>query len=488
MTSRNRGAGALAAVRKGGEESNREASACFNRAQAAINAEDWAEASVDLQRAFDLLDEGTPNHRAFKGVIAFQAAKCLTYIHDRAEIDHDERLRARIRGLFRHASMLASNLQKQDEVEFDRSFPGALQDARKGALTDRLLVAESALALGWQAADSGDKAKGAELISKALERLDSSDTLQGKMIRDGHLRLAGLLNDIGRLEESADHAEWVLKHDPPADATMRMVLELNMERAGRSGPSRSPADRVSREVSQASALLDDVESQFNEFSRTKKQSIAGAPYFGDRTAFSEALTRQCERAESLFGEHKPGLARSAFLKGVIWQGHPDGIDIQYMQTALELGHDEFQTRLRLAIKEAERGSKVKAVEHYRRIVELKGAQSRQGAMALEEIGKLEDERAQDKPKASGGCFIATAALGSADAPEVAILSQFRDRILRQNAVGRSLIRAYYRTSPALAAMIAARPWARGLVRRYMVQPLSRLAERHLASRGHGSRG
>jgi lysyl endopeptidase len=77
----------------------------------------------------------------------------------------------------------------------------------------------------------------------------------------------------------------------------------------------------------------------------------------------------------------------------------------------------------------------------------------------------------------GGCFIATAAYGSAEAPQVLLLRQFRDRILLPSELGRRLVALYYRHSPAAAQWLAERPGARTLVRMALVPTvaLARLA-------------
>lgn len=54
------------------------------------------------------------------------------------------------------------------------------------------------------------------------------------------------------------------------------------------------------------------------------------------------------------------------------------------------------------------------------------------------------------------CFIATAAFGGRT-PEVMILCQFRDEILRATDFGRGLIRFYYRVSPPIANFLDANP-------------------------------
>lgn len=63
-----------------------------------------------------------------------------------------------------------------------------------------------------------------------------------------------------------------------------------------------------------------------------------------------------------------------------------------------------------------------------------------------------------------GCFIATAAYGSAFEPHVESLRRFRDEYLRRTALGRAFIRLYYRYSPPVAAVVARHASLRLVVR------------------------
>lgn len=74
------------------------------------------------------------------------------------------------------------------------------------------------------------------------------------------------------------------------------------------------------------------------------------------------------------------------------------------------------------------------------------------------------EEREERGGTQVGCFIATAAYGSALHPKVEALRRFRDHVLLPNALGRALVQTYYRASPALARQVAERAWLRQVVR------------------------
>jgi hypothetical protein len=70
---------------------------------------------------------------------------------------------------------------------------------------------------------------------------------------------------------------------------------------------------------------------------------------------------------------------------------------------------------------------------------------------------------QRKVGRAAGCFIATAAYGNAESPEVRFLRGFRDRYLQPCRGGRLLIALYYAIGPTLAAPLKNSPFLRKFV-------------------------
>jgi len=63
-----------------------------------------------------------------------------------------------------------------------------------------------------------------------------------------------------------------------------------------------------------------------------------------------------------------------------------------------------------------------------------------------------------------GCFIATAAYGSANDGAVQVLRDFRDRYLLTNGAGRAFVRWYYANGPVAAGFLNEHPALKPLVR------------------------
>ena len=76
----------------------------------------------------------------------------------------------------------------------------------------------------------------------------------------------------------------------------------------------------------------------------------------------------------------------------------------------------------------------------------------------------------------GGCFIATAAYGSALAPEVIVLTHFRDDVLVQSTLGSLLVALYYFFSPPLASIVAYHDPLRRLARLFLIRPILQLVK------------
>ena len=64
----------------------------------------------------------------------------------------------------------------------------------------------------------------------------------------------------------------------------------------------------------------------------------------------------------------------------------------------------------------------------------------------------------------GRCFIATAAFGSYEAPEVKVLRRFRDSVLKRTETGRSFVAFYYKNSPRWVEFMQGKPRLTALIR------------------------
>jgi len=80
---------------------------------------------------------------------------------------------------------------------------------------------------------------------------------------------------------------------------------------------------------------------------------------------------------------------------------------------------------------------------------------------------------EERKSSSGGCFIATAAWGSEEAPVVQRYIYFRDHHLLNSALGKTFVSLYYKLSPGVAGVIAQYDVLKAVVR-VMLTPMSYL--------------
>ena len=83
---------------------------------------------------------------------------------------------------------------------------------------------------------------------------------------------------------------------------------------------------------------------------------------------------------------------------------------------------------------------------------------------------------EEEPLVPTGCFIATAAYGTAAAEQIDVLREFRDAVLLDRMAGARLVALYYRFSPPVADFIAGNSVLRGLVRELLVTPVAWMIE------------
>ena len=91
------------------------------------------------------------------------------------------------------------------------------------------------------------------------------------------------------------------------------------------------------------------------------------------------------------------------------------------------------------------------------------------------IGPEPEEPGSQRAAGGGQCFLATAACGSPQAPDVLVLREFRENVLRTSTLGRAVCRIYNAVSPPLARIVARHPLLRLIVRRTVITPAATVA-------------
>jgi len=76
-------------------------------------------------------------------------------------------------------------------------------------------------------------------------------------------------------------------------------------------------------------------------------------------------------------------------------------------------------------------------------------------------------RKQERSGNREGCFIATAIYNDYNAPQVLVLREFRDQVLRSNWIGRQFVYAYYQYSPSIAKWLKTKPRTSNILRKIL---------------------
>jgi hypothetical protein len=212
------------------------------------------------------------------------------------------------------------------------------------------------------------------------------------------------------------------------------------------------------------AILEEVES---EMAKLYGDTIALGPGADFNVIFdvdNKELQKKLDIAEKKLEGSKEGLAGLNFLRGRLTaiKQSPMGNRAmvkcgEYYSKAIELGYDKAICLYFWGMHNKMWNNKEAAIKQFQEVVDLLGIDKELGMEAAKEIEKTKEKKS--------GCFIATAAYGSADHPDVIALRTFRDDYLLPSRLGKLIVKIYYFISPPLAQAIRIHPLLRNLPRK-----------------------
>jgi len=253
--------------------------------------------------------------------------------------------------------------------------------------------------------------------------------------------------------------------------------------------------------------LPEPESQDAAFSRWKKRQADPTGADDAETTYRKGLDlenrREFDAARELYAtllDRFPDLANAACRMGYVLEAQqlPDQARDAYSR-AVEADELFDLAFFRLGLMRKQCGDPKGAIAAYQKAIALNprngAARNNLGLLLIDEerweqgeeqfkeiLSVYPDARNAKRnlsgarkrvKRSSSGCFIATAAMGSEAADEVAALKRWRDRTLMRTRVGRTFVGAYYRVSPAAAEWLIRHPRWRRWVRDCLVRPLSK---------------
>ncbi|MCP2520874.1 hypothetical protein NLC82_04310 [Candidatus Aminicenantes bacterium AC-335-A11] len=243
----------------------------------------------------------------------------------------------------------------------------------------------------------------------------------------------------------------------------------------------------------AKSMLEDITKQLDEIKWFAlrpddiTKGIISSEEGGRIQADAEDMLRDCKIIEKKIGSDPELLAFLNAVKGRIYAiylelktfpitriAHHKKEAIACYEEALRLtSNKEIQGFVRYYLGGLYQvwGEKEKAIENFEQAVNLLGVDDPIGMDAAKKLEKL-------KEKKGGMCFIATAVYGSSYAPEVLLLKQFRDFHLSKKAIGRCLIRNYYKISPFIAEIIKRNAILRKMIKLLIITPTIKIIKKH----------
>jgi hypothetical protein len=129
-----------------------------------------------------------------------------------------------------------------------------------------------------------------------------------------------------------------------------------------------------------------------------------------------------------------------------------------------LGLEAGKEIIRMKVKAQEQGMDYvagkKAIEDHIETFDALDKRGRTTRQTVESQVNTGAGRMNITSKSGASCFVATAAYGDPDHPDVRFLRSFRDGFLAHHQVGRAFIDWYWRVGPRMARVVGPRPFLR----------------------------
>lgn len=227
----------------------------------------------------------------------------------------------------------------------------------------------------------------------------------------------------------------------------------------------------------ALALLDEVTQAVEEKLGNQVVIFDVDNFDAGISSFCKEMVKQCDLAEKKAPDDNEVLFKSYFLKSQLygcWQ-KPQGVRgthkkaKEYYEKMLQIGADMggdvsiILYRYAIFCRVSPLGGKAKAIENFKRVIELVGEDNELGIECAKELAKEEAKK--------GGCFIATACFDYYDAPEVMELRKFRDNYLLTKAIGKQFVAFYYRIAPSFSKFLVRHHYVKLIVKNIILRPI-----------------